>query len=81
MGSETVKGSNIKVKQIWQTDNIIYVEAYFDQAGPAYMDATSSPYDVVKVSKENMTRFGEITFILLDQEEKERARAIYNISQ
>jgi hypothetical protein len=81
MGSQPVTGPNIEVKQIWQTDNIIYVEAYFDPAGPAFMDSLSSPYDVVKVSKDNMPQFGEITFILLDQNGEERARAVYDISQ
>jgi hypothetical protein len=74
MGMQAVTGPDIEVVQIWQTDNIIYVEAYFDQAGPTALESWSFPLDIVKVSKENMIQFGEITFILLDQEGEERAR-------
>jgi hypothetical protein len=81
MGMQAVTGPDIEVVQIWQTDNIIYVEAYFDQAGPTYLESWSFPVDIVKVNKDNMTQFGEITFILLDQEGKERARAVYIITK
>jgi hypothetical protein len=81
MGLQSVTGPTIKVTQIWQIDNDIFIEAFFDQGGPTYQPAWSSPCDIVKVSKENMTQFGEITFILLDQYGEERARAVYSISQ
>lgn len=71
MGLQTVTGPTIKVTQIWQTDNTIYVEAFFDQGGPTYQPAWSSPCYIVKVCKNNMILFGKITFVLLDQEGKE----------
>ncbi|HEY98684.1 MAG TPA: hypothetical protein G4O16_10960 [Dehalococcoidia bacterium] len=80
MGSQTLTGPSIKVTQIWQIDNTIYIEAFFDKGGPTYQPAYSLPCDIVKVSKENMTQFGEITFILLDQFGEERASAVYNIN-
>jgi hypothetical protein len=81
MGSQSLTGPTIKVTQIWQIDNTIYVEALFDQGGPTYQPMYSSPVYIVKVSKNNMTQFGEITFILLDQEGAERTRTVYNINQ
>jgi hypothetical protein len=81
MGFQSLTGPTIEVTQIWQIDNIIYIEAFFDKGGPTYAPGWSSPRHIVKVSKDNMSRFGEITFILLDQEGEERARAVYNISQ
>ena len=81
MDFQSSTGPKIKVKQIWQIDNIVYVEAFFDPGGPTQQPSWSSPVDIVKVSKDNMTKFGEITFILLDQSGEERARAIYKISQ
>jgi hypothetical protein len=81
MGFQSLTGPTIEVTQIWQIDNIIYIEAFFDKGGPTYEPGWSSPRHIVKVSKDNMSRFGEITFILLDQEGEERARAVYNISQ
>ena len=80
MGFQGVTGPTIKVTQIWQIDNTIYVEAFFNQGGPKYQPTHSSPADVVRVSKDNMTQFGEITFILLDQFGEERASAVYNIN-
>ena len=81
MGFQSVTGPTIEIQQIWQVENIIYVEALFDKAGPTYQPAWSSPYDVIKVSKEDMIQFGEITFVLLDQDGEERARTVYEIPE
>jgi hypothetical protein len=81
MGFHYNTGPKIKVTQIWQINDTVYVEAFFDQGGPTYQPMYSSPCDIVKVSKKNMTQFGEITFILLDQEGAERTRTVYNINQ
>ena len=81
MGYQGVTGPTIKITKIWQINNTIYVEAYFDKGGPTYQPASSSPVNIVKVSKENMIHFSEITFILLDQDGKERAIATCEIPE
>jgi hypothetical protein len=81
MGSQPLTGPAIEVIQIWQIENIIYVEAFFDQGGPTYRPAHSSPLHIVKVSKDNMTQFGEITLIFLDQNGIERARTVCEIPE
>jgi len=81
MGFQSLTGPTIEVTQIWQIDNTIYIEALFDQGGPTYAPGWSSPSHIVKVSKDNMTQFGEITFILLDQDGEERARTICEIPE
>lgn len=81
MGFQSSTGPKIMVTQIWQIDNNIYVEALFDQGGPTQQPSWSSPADIVKVSKDNMTQYGEITFILLDQEGEERARTVGEIPE
>ena len=80
MGSQAFTGPTIEITQIWQTDNVIYIDANFNKGGPTYQPGWSSPKHIVKVSKENMTQFGEITFILLNQDGKERANAVYEIN-
>jgi len=81
MGYQGVTGPTIEITKIWQINNTIYVEAYFDKGGPTYQPASSSPVNIVKVSKENMTQFGEITFILIDQYGEERARTTCEIPE
>jgi hypothetical protein len=71
-----------EVTQIWQADNIIYIQANF----PRWTSITVIPgfyygNDVIKVSKDNMSQFGEITLILLDQDGKERVRTKVNIPE
>ena len=81
MGFQSVTGPTIEVTQIWQIDNTIYVEAFFDQGGPTYQPTHSSPADVVRLSKENISHFGVITFILIDQDGTERARTTCEIPE
>jgi hypothetical protein len=40
----------------------------------------SSPYHILKVSKAQITQFGEITFLLLNESGKEMARTTQTIS-
>jgi len=79
MGSQPFAGPKIEVERIWQVENVIYVEANFDKGGPTYQPTITLPFDTVKVSKDNMTQYGEITFILLDQDGEERARTVCEI--
>ena len=81
MGTQGVAGPFINTERIWQNKDIIYVLADFNNGGPYHLDAVSAPSQSMKVSKSTMTQFGTITFILLDLSGKERARAIYDVSQ
>jgi hypothetical protein len=73
----------MEIKGIWQDKDTVYISAHLDDQPPTMtvIEVVSSQYVALKVNKENMTQFGEITFILLDDEGKERARAVYDISQ
>jgi hypothetical protein len=62
-----------KVTQIWQTDNIIYIHANFPKPTKTVIPGFIYGKFVIKVSKDNMTQFGEIKFILIDQDERQRA--------
>jgi hypothetical protein len=81
MGFQSVTGPYIKVKQIWQVKDTIWVQADFNPDGPTYLPTYSSPFQDVKVNKENITQFGEITFRLLDLSGKERATTTCEIPQ
>lgn len=67
------------VEKIRQVRDTIYILANFDMDGPTYLPTVSSPAYFVKVHKEKMTQFGQLTFILLDQTGSEKARTIVNI--
>ena len=74
MGFKSVTGPKITVERIWQVQETIYIQANFDTAvGQTVQPMFSEPTTIIKVSKDNMTQFGEITFVLLDQSGKERA--------
>jgi hypothetical protein len=81
MGFQSLTGPTITVTRIWQIDNTIYIETYFDKGGPTYEPGWSSPRHVVKISKDNMIQFGKINFVLLDQFGEERANAIFDVSK
>lgn len=81
MGFQSVTGPKITVESIWQVGDVIYTQANFDMDGPTYQPTFSEPARSVRVSTENMTQFGEITFILLDQEGEERARTTCEIPE
>ena len=74
-GRRGMADSGIVVTDIWQKQNVVYVRAQFlrDTIGMvAAMENT--PSDTVWVSKRNMLQFGELTFIIMDDYLKERAR-------
>ena len=66
----------MEIKGIWQDKDTVYISAHLDDRSPAMTvtDAESSQYITLKVSMDDMTQFGEITFILLDQDGKERSK-------
>lgn len=80
MGFQSNTGPKITVENIWQDQGVIYVEADFDiTMGKTVQSLYSEPTAIIQVSKGNMTQFGEITFILLDQLGNERATATCNV--
>jgi len=81
MGFQAVTGPTIETMQIWQSVNTIYVQAFFSRGGPTFLPTYSSPFDSLKISKDDLAQFGIITFLLLDESGKERAKATYEISK
>lgn len=76
-------GTGMEIKAIWQDKEIIYVSAHLDDEYPGMtvIPIWSSQYSVLKISKSTMTQFGKITFILLDESGKERAKVTYEVSK
>lgn len=74
---ETWPGEGIEIKGIWQDKESIYVLAQFQppQATTTVVPIQVNPYHIVKVSRESLIQFGEISFKLLDQLGQERAKA------
>lgn len=81
MGFQGVTGPKITVENIWQIGDTIYIQANFDLGGPTYQPTYSEPAYSVRVSKDNMIQFGEITLIFLDQNGTERARIVCEIPE
>jgi hypothetical protein len=79
MGFQAVTGPSIEVKDTWQDQDKIHVQAEFNRGGPTFLPAYSSPGDIIKVSKDSLTQFGDITFILSDQWGDERAQTTCEI--
>jgi hypothetical protein len=68
-----LEGRGIDITRILQDGNKIYVQARFQLPQPTVVPGIIYPYHIVKVNKESITKYGELTFILLDQLGKERA--------
>ena len=68
------------VTQIWQNDNIIYIQANFPkQTSMTVIPGFYYGNYTLSVSKDNMSQFGEIKLILLDQDGNQRATTIAEI--
>jgi hypothetical protein len=69
--------SDFSIQRIWQNAGTVYVLAHFNDIVPqgTSLSATNSQYQVVKISKAQITHLGTITFKLLDETGKERATA------
>ena len=73
-GHQNARGPKKGVTHIWQTDNNIYVQANFHfQQDPTVIPGFSYPRQVIKVRKDNLLQFGDISLILLDQNGNQRA--------
>jgi hypothetical protein len=72
-------GSGFRIKELWQKDEIMYISADIDDNQGTLVPIASSSYNVLKVSKHQMTQLGKITFVLLDQDGEERDRKICTI--
>jgi hypothetical protein len=81
MGFQPVQGPSITIERIWQIQDIIYVRANFDPDGPTYQPLWTAPAQIVKVSKDNMTQYGQITFKLMDQYGVERATTVQIVTR
>ncbi len=59
----------IRVNKIWQNEKTVYIKADFISPKPGAIEQwmNTSPKHIVKVSKEKMPDFGEITFKLIDK--------------
>ena len=75
--------SDLKILKIWQNTGTVFVLAHFNDFVPkaTSLPASNSQYQVVKISRTQITRPGAITFKLLDESGQERATTIQNIPQ
>ena len=66
------------VKRIWQKDNVVYILAHFDDftITKTYDELNNSQYQITKINKTNLAQTGAITFQLLDETGKERAKRL-----
>jgi hypothetical protein len=69
MGDMGNTSYGINVTRIWQNKKTVYIKADFiiPEPGTFNQQAITSPKHIVKVSKEKMPEFGEITFRLVDK--------------
>jgi len=62
----TYPGNGIEIQKITQIAEHFWVRARFQEPGEAAGTSVTTPYHIVRVSKEQMTQFGEIEFRLSD---------------
>ncbi|MDD5094661.1 MAG: hypothetical protein PHV74_09820 [Dehalococcoidia bacterium] len=75
--------SNLKVQGIWQSAGAICVLAHFNDYQPdaTSLSNTNSQYEVVKISRAQLSQHGEIVFVLSDETGNERARTTQMVLQ
>ncbi len=68
----TYPGNGIEIQKISQLasqyENVVRVRAQFQEPGEAAVTGVTTPYHIVRVSKDRVTRFGEIEFRLFQQD-------------
>jgi hypothetical protein len=69
----------IGITRILQDGNNVYIQARFQLPQSTVSPGIIYPYHIIKVNKERMTQFGKLTFILLDQLGKERAKTTHDV--
>lgn len=81
LGEVSGKGYSIKIKELAQRGNI--VEVAVDLAQPSFSVPFNKeyPYDVIKVSKDQITNKGDLTFIFKDYKGTELFRKNYVIDK
>jgi hypothetical protein len=67
--------SYLKIQRIWQNDGIVHILAHFNDIIPeaTSLPATNSQYQVVQISRNQISQSGTIIFKLLDEIGQERA--------
>ncbi|MFH0941917.1 MAG: hypothetical protein V1823_02700, partial [Chloroflexota bacterium] len=74
--------SNFTIQRIIQRNDTISVVAHFNDRTEGYsLSAENSQYQVVKISRTQITQSGVITFRLLDEKGNERARVTSNLDK
>ncbi len=75
--------SQINILRIWKNTDMIFVVAHFNDFVPqaTSLPAYNSQYQVVKISKQQIAHPGVLTFQLLDESGKERARVMAEVSK
>ena len=79
-GFRSYCAERMKVEGIRQDKDTVNIWVHFDDGAKYSNPIYSSQYNVLKISREEMTQFGEITFTIIDQNGQERASAIYEVS-
>jgi hypothetical protein len=79
-GMKTSGGYSMRVMNIWQIDHSIYVQADFIASTGYAQQVIGSVFSVVRVSKENMTVYGDLNIVLIDQEGSTQATNTFKLS-
>jgi len=75
--------SDFLIQKIVKQGNIVSIFAHFNdipQASSTVSPAENSQYQAVKISRDQIKQTGLITFKLLDEKGKERARTTYELN-
>jgi hypothetical protein len=75
--------SYLKIWRVWQGVDSVFVLVHFNDIQPSAtsLPAYNSQYQVVQISRTQITQFGAIAFKLLDEAGRERATSIETISK
>lgn len=79
-GYRSYYAESMKIERIRQDKDTVNIWVHFDDGAEYSNPIFSSQYTVLKINREEMTQFGEITFTLIDQNGQERAKATYKVS-
>ena len=67
-----------EVTKLWQHDHDFWVQATF--ATPPDNSEKVSPYQIIKITRSELTHFGSISFRLLDDQKMDKAKAEQTIT-
>jgi len=79
-GYRSYYAESMKIERVRQDKDTVNIWTHLDDGAEYSNPIFTSQYTVLKINREEMTQFGEITFTLIDQNGQERTKATYEIS-